>query len=235
MNAEPKMMIGTGGSPSYLQIARRGDIALGLKVLGCGPDPTGSPNRAYVACRIRSSAYKPGAAMEHAEQEENVVNLADSSLNFQSAWPELNFSKFDGYRASTIVGFFIRGNLHKEPLEVFKTALAGDQFSKLIHFITEKVGPAYLVLRPTVIVEWAENEIKPIIEQLEKKLAIKSQFDAETEDMIGVAGFQAHQLKLLFDVHKDEEEVVTSTAKIVKASKPEDADQSEDNGEGDAE
>ena len=220
-NTAPKLMDGSSSSKSYLLIGRRGDIALGMKIMGLMPSPTGT-DHTYVACKVRSSAY--GQDVEHEETEEKVVSLADKNLTFESAWPNIKFDKSGGERASTVVGFFVRGRVTKDPLKVMEQLVDGDGLKQLVDFICDAAGSDNLVLRRGAILEWLHKGMLEGYEAMKKRETAKAEFEASVEENVGIIGFQAQQMKALL---KQEEAEAEEQATIVKKT-PEEVEASEE-------
>ncbi len=203
MTETKQLLPGSATGPSYLLIGRRGDIALGVKMLGVVPDPGGNPSRAYLACRVRSANY--GGDMEHPDQEVKVVSMAEHSLTFESAWPGIKFSKVDGHRASAIVGVYTRADLRKDPAGAVKDAIEGGHIEQLVAFIADAAGAEHLVLRQGAVTAWAKGELAPVLARIIEKQAAQKKYDEATEGLIGIAGFQAEQLKALLNEQPEED------------------------------
>ena len=227
MHNKPQLMSGSFSSESYLMVAKRGDVALGLKIAGIGSDPTGNPKRSYVACRIRSAIYKKGLHEEHAEQEEKVVSLADKGLNLESAWPNIKFTKLNTARASTIMGIFVRGSIKLDPEQVLNQLVEGTVLDSIVDFIIEQAGVDHMVIRRQVIINWLRSQVQPSLVKIRAQKEAASKLDEEIEASIGVAAYEAQLMKALYQAEQEPETEVTIT-KTGAGSSPESPDDDED-------
>ena len=196
MQIQNKLMPGSQTGPSYLLIARRGDVALGIKMLGVLSDPIGQKGRSYMACRLRSAPY--GGDLEHAEQQDTVVSMADHGLTLTTAWPDIKFDKVSAQRASALLGFFVRGDPEQDPVATITAVLDGDGIASLVDLVVKRAGLEHMVLRRQAIIEWAKGEIVPVLLRTRAKAEAAAKFSAQAEQTIGIAGFQAAQLHALY-------------------------------------
>lgn len=203
-NIERRFLDGTSSSKSYLIIARRGDIALGIRPLGIGDGGgMGVPGKSYLHARLRSTKAPVGMAAQYASDgAQKVVKLGDQKLGFDEAWPELEFAKQDKERASTIVGVFLRGSLRHEPATVIARLEEEDFLLKMAMYVAERVGPENMIMRPIAIAAWLHEQLDPMLGKIKGQIAASAEFAQHVEEHVEVFGFQAALLNKLYSKHQ---------------------------------
>lgn len=197
--AEPVMMIGTNGSPDYIVIAGRGDVALGIKP---GPMYDGLkmnvPGTVFVSARLRSArvdgkAYTP-------PEESNGFSPNPPSL--REAWPNVTWEKADDKRASTTIGALIRGNASKPGPEAdaFVAKLKdGTVAGRLADYLFELIGEKHMLLSREELVHHLQTRVyDKIAAMLSKYLAVSQAVTDEMEEHIETFTMQAALLNKAF-------------------------------------
>ena len=200
---ERRFLDGSSSSKSYLVIALRGDIALGIRPLGLSDGSgMGAPGKSYLHARLRSCKAPTGMAAQYASDgEENVVKLGDQKLGFDEAWPNIDFTKRDDQRASTIVGVFLRGSVHHDAMKLVQRLEEEDFLLKMATYIAERVGPENMIMRPIAIAAWLHERLDPMVSHLKSQAAASGEFAQHVEEHLEVFGFQAALLNKLYSKH----------------------------------
>ncbi|MCL4743825.1 MAG: hypothetical protein KJZ83_00270 [Burkholderiaceae bacterium] len=203
-----KMMRGTGGAYDYLVIARRGDIALGIKPNSImNGKAFGHPGTVWFGTRLRSASAQ---GMFEEVEESKVVKLEKKPENFWDAWPNVVWELQDNMRASTTIGVLLRGSLDGTRTEA-EALLAemkdGKLSSKMADYLYEIIGPEHMILSPAEIAKWlTENVYGKVAGQIEKSLKAKMIVEKEMEANIGHFGMQAAILKKAYEEVQAESE-----------------------------
>lgn len=203
-NAGLRFLDGSSSYKSYLIIALRGDVALGIRPLGMlDGSSMGVPGKSYLHARLRSAKAPVGLAAQYtADGEENVVKLGDQKLAFDEAWPDIEFHRVDPERSSTMVGVFLRGSITLEPKVVLDRLDEEDFIGKMALYVTEKAGPENMILRPQAIAAWLHEQLDPMFKQVKAKIAATEAFSKHIDSHVEVFGFQAKLLAKLYDKHQ---------------------------------
>ncbi len=205
---EPKWMNGSGSmsKKTYMVVARRGDICLGIKLEGMVPgDKLKMPGKTYLLFRVRSARQPDLFAAEDAQQK--VVPL-NGNMGLDEAWPSFTFDVVNSSRASAAVGVFIDGSLLEDPAAFCEKFIDGDYVGKSIDYVLSRAGEDNVILPRDVIVETFTEKLDTLFSQVKDwhdqyKLAnaVGQEFQKAIEDDVGVVGQQAAQLKSIYDKH----------------------------------
>jgi hypothetical protein len=199
-NPNLKMMRGSGGAMDYAVVARKGNMAFGVKPLAAMPGAArGLPGTTYFVVRVRVAPV--GELFEEGE-DSNVVKLGQKYKLPAQAWPNIEWMKSGSDRCSTILSMFVKGALGAGP-ELEKLLLdnvAGKAIGKkLADQIVELVGSENLVIKPRHLVDFTDEQfmgaINSAIEQIKQKKQAQEQMFAALEDNFGV------EQKVLKDVY----------------------------------
>jgi hypothetical protein len=201
---------GTSSTQSYVVVARRGNVFLGIRFTGLEDGAQfGLPDKTYVRVRMRS-ARSPNLAAEldTATNAKNVVPLVQPQLTPGDAWPQLKFEKVDGERASLVVGLFIQGSVATDPAVVLARIRKGDLFEKLVAYTTAHAGAENCVTGEQVVSCWLAGQAEPTLRELKKKVVVQlamaatqKEFEAEIEGQMEVVSPHMQQLRGLFQKH----------------------------------
>jgi hypothetical protein len=212
-SADFNMMTGSTGGADYLMFARRGNVGLGLKVLGVQNGSNHNmPGKVYLHFRVRSAEV---SGMQQHESDTSVVSLSEHKLSHDDAWPGITFDKVNDTRASTVVGVFIRGELNLEHgEETVQRVRTGGYLEKVIDFLIEAAGPENMVVKPEMMRDWARERLNKGLDSFEtflkerKKLEEAQQaFLAQGGANLDTVGFHAAQMKMIYDaLHSDQGE-----------------------------
>jgi hypothetical protein len=205
---EPKWMNGSGGTSkkTYMVVARRGDICLGLKLEGLQPgEQVGVPGKTYLLFRVRSARHPE---LFEAEDAGKKVVALTGNLGLDEAWPDFAFEKVGHDRASAGVGVFIKGSLLSEPAAFCQHFVDSDFVGRCVDYVLERAGADNVVLPREVIVETFTGKLDVLFakvkdwhDQYHLAQAIEQEMQAKIEDDIGTVGQQASQLKAIYDKH----------------------------------
>jgi hypothetical protein len=209
-----KMMKGSYGHLDYLVVARKGNMAFGVKAVAAMPGAKyGVPSATYFIVRVRCAPA--GALFEDTDTGTNVVKLGQKFKAPHEAWPDIAWEKKSSDRASTILSMFVKGTLGAGPelenllMENTKELAVG---KKLTAMLVGLVGEENLVVKPRVITEYADGQvmvaINAVLEGLKKKQEAQQEMFAQLEDNFGV---ESAVLKGIYDklgkkAPKDEDE-----------------------------
>jgi len=199
-NSNLKMMRGSGGAMDYAVVARKGNMAFGVKPLAAMPGAArGLPGTTYFVVRVRAA---PAGDLFDEGEEGNVVKLGQKFKLPREAWPNIEWMKTDKDRASTILSMFVKGTLGAGPeleqllLDNIKDKAVG---KKLTDQLVELVGADNLVAKPRHLVDFTDEQfmgaINGAIEQITHKKQAQEQMFAALEDNFGV------EQKVLKDVY----------------------------------
>ena len=194
-----KMMRGSEGNEDYLYIARRGNIAFGVKPLAAMPGAKyGVPAATYFIVRVRAA---PIGKLEE-EAEGNVVQLQQKYKLPHEAWPEIEWQKNGQDRASTILSMFVKGTLGSGPeLEQLLIDNTKDKAvgKKLSNMLVGLIGEENMVVKPRHITDYTDEQfmgaINNALEHLKKKKQVQEHMFAALSDNFGV------ESKVLKDVY----------------------------------
>lgn len=191
-NAELRFLDGSSSTESYLIIALRGDVALGIRPLGMDDGSTmGGPGNSYLHARLRSAKAPIGMAAQYAaDSDHNVVKLFDQKLSLQEAWPNIWFDKVGEDRCSTIFGAHLPGSITTEPELVLQQIEEEDFLGKMARFVVETAGVENMILRPTAIAAWLQEEFDPMFKEIKLDFEFSEACARHFKKNIGVFGFQ---------------------------------------------
>ena len=205
---KPKWMNGSSGmsKQTYMVVARRGDICLGLKLEGLQPgEQVGVPGKTYLLFRVRSARHPE---LFEAEDAGKKVVALTGNLGLDEAWPDFTFEKVGPDRASAGVGVFIRGSLLTDPTAFCQHFVDGDFVGRCVDYLLERAGADNVVLPREVIVETFTGKLDVLFAKVkdwfdEAKLAhaVEQEMQAKIDEDIGTVGQQASQLKAIYDKH----------------------------------
>ena len=163
---EPKWMNGSGSmsKKTYMVVARRGDICLGIKLEGMVPgDKLKMPGKTYLLFRVRSARQPDLFAEEDAQQK--VVPL-NGNMGLDEAWPNFTFDVVNSSRASAAVGVFIDGSLLEDPAAFCEKFIDGDYVGKSIDYVLSRAGEDNVILPRDVIVETFTEKLDTLFSQV---------------------------------------------------------------------
>lgn len=210
-----KFMDGTSSVHSYAVLARRGSIALGLKLQGVVPgEMMGMPGKSFLAFRLRSA--HAGSLFDAEDAEQNVTAIANHKLELHEAWPSFEFEKINPERASMAAGVFVRGSLKDDPLKVFDRILEQDLIEKTVSWVCEQAGPDYVWGVPRRVMVHFRGEIEKLRGQVFEQVEIKKAFELEVEGAIEQPMAHAALLKKIYEAKQQ--------SKLDEASKIGDAE-----------
>ena len=201
---------GTSSQRSYAVVARRGHIFLGVRFLGLvDGDQLGVPGKTYLHARVRS--VRDQALADKLDLEvgpDNVINLFQSQLALDDAWPGFTFEKIDGERASLILGMFINGSLIDDADVVIKRIEEASLFRKLVDYVIDRAGPQYGIARGKLVAMWMADQAKPSLAGLTEAaehqkivLAAQKEFAGLVEGQVEVVGPHLQQLNTIYLKH----------------------------------
>lgn len=187
----------------YLVIARRGDIALGVKPNVIMPGGMfGHPGTVWFGARLRSSSAKPIFGGEG--ENSNVVSLDKVKVtDFAEAWPNVDWEKKDHERASTTIGSLVPGSLDgsiEEAQKVLDYMKDGKLAKQLADYLYNLVGEQYMILTRDQIAQWLTDTVYgKVAMRLEKSIKKRMAFEEEMGKNIGTFGMQAQILKKAYE------------------------------------
>jgi hypothetical protein len=196
---ELPMIDGTQSSKSYAVFARKGKVVLSIKPNAIMDGTSwGAPGTTYIGMRLRS-APKP-ASVELKGDDNNVASFSDhQELGFSEAWPEVTFEKDDpGWRASTQIGVFLRGNAKEDP-QLLLDQLENKKFAtKAADYLIQLAGgEKNLVVSRRELINWFQEHYTPLFGNVAKAFEMQKKVSEEIEKTVGVFGMQAALMKKL--------------------------------------
>lgn len=192
MKNEPMMMIGSEGHADYYVFARKGSIALGVKVVGIIKGQF--PGTTYISARVRSAVH-PEFASE--KSDNNVVSLA--KLTPESAWPDVVWQKSNASRASTIIGAHLQGKPSDNPNFLLEEIEKGEFIENMVQYMAQLAGAENLIASQDEIKEWLLGQFKPVADKIRQKVELVKEVESDLSKSIGVFGTQAAILKKAHD------------------------------------
>ena len=204
-------MDGTSSQSSYVAVARRGNIFLGIKLSGLTDgEQLGMPGKSYLHARVRSARDQALAAKLDLEAGvDNVVPLFGQQLALDEAWPNFTFEKIDEKRASVVIGMFIEGSLADDIDAVITRIEEADLCRKLIDYVIDQAGTEYRIPRAKVAANWLFDQAKPTLDGLKKiaehnktVLETQKEFGGLVEGQIEVVGSHLQQLNEIYHKHQ---------------------------------
>jgi hypothetical protein len=202
------LMDGAESRHSYLVIARRGSILLGIKFSDLiDGERLGVPGTTYVHARLRS-ARDPALAAQLDAGMSNVLSLSDQQLGLDAAWPALPFEKVDHGRASLAIGAFIRGSLIADTAAVIMQIGKADIFRQLIDYLIEHAGPGLCLVNAEAASNWLLRQARPTLVKLGRTAALQevvkatqNEFKAVVADELETVGPHLGQLAAIHAKH----------------------------------
>jgi hypothetical protein len=204
------LMNGTSSSQSYLVIARRGNIFLGIKFSGLTDGSAfGAPGTTYLHARLRSARDQLLAAqLDLSTGAKNVIDLANEQLALDEAWPSLPFDKVNDERASLVIGAFLRGSLMDDGAAVLARVEEGDLVPKLLDYAMSHSAPGICLVDVTTASSWLDRKTKSALTGIKKKLLYRclmkeaqSKIASAVDAQIEVVGPQTQLLSAIFQDH----------------------------------
>jgi hypothetical protein len=175
-----KLMDGSSTGPTYLPIARKGNVLLGAKPWGVADGAKyGVPNTTYFAARLRSAPENGLFAEEDAAKK--VVKLSANPANLWDAWPGVIWETQGKKRASTTVGVLLRGKFDGNDLA-------------LQQLLVDEIAGGKLAGK---FAEYA-----PVLEGIQKSVKAVDMLSSEMTQNIGVFGMQAAVLNKVYKATK---------------------------------
>jgi len=208
-----KFMSGTESTSKFLVLARRGNIGLGIRVLGITDGAKlAKPGTSYIHARLRSA--KLPSDVQDFYDSGNVVNIGSYSLEPDEAWPGVTFDKTTLSYSSTVVGVFAPGNLTPEQgLQTLDNIENGNYIDQLVSFVLATAPSEFHVVRKKDVEAFAWDSLaagfaayRHAVKKQEINQAAATEFAKQVEAAGGSAGFHAAQMKAVFTslhgVHK---------------------------------
>jgi hypothetical protein len=200
-----KLMDGSSTGPTYLPIARKGNVLLGAKPWGVADGAKyGVPNTTYFAARLRSAPENGLFAEEDAAKK--VVKLSANPANLWDAWPGVIWETQGKKRASTTVGVLLRGKFDGNDLalqQLLVDEIAGGKLAgKFAAYLAQLAGADFLLMREAKIAKWLDAEYAPVLEGIQKSVKAVDMLSSEMTQNIGVFGMQAAVLNKVYKATK---------------------------------
>lgn len=197
----PKMMMGTEGKFDYLVIARRGDIALGVKPNFIKSGRIfGQDGTVWFGARLRSASAE---GLFEDDPDPKVVKLEKKPESFGAAWPNVVWEKEDNKRASTTIGVLLRGRLDgtvEEANLILKQMKNGEIAKQMADYLYNLVGEQYMILTRDQIAQWLTDTVySKVAMRFEKSIKKRMAFEEEMGKNIGTFGMQAQILKKAYE------------------------------------
>jgi hypothetical protein len=198
---------GTSSQRSYVAVARRGNIFLGIRFLGLADgEQLGVPGKSYLHTRVRSARDQALADKLDLESSvDNVINLFQPQLALDEAWPSFTFEKINAVRASLILGMFIDGSLIDDTDAVIARFEDANLFRKLVGYVIDQAGLEHSIARAKLVAGWMFDQAKPSLAGLKQaaehqKIVLEAQkeFAGLVEGQVEVAGPHLHQLNAIY-------------------------------------
>lgn len=130
---EPRLMVGSEGNLDYLQIAQRGKMGLGIKLMGLKDRYIAGDSVATLFVRLRCAAVEPPESSEPA-----VINLADVSLETWTAFPSFIWENRSSKRSSLVASMPCEGS-KKETTALIAYIESGSMAEALVTFLTNNI------------------------------------------------------------------------------------------------
>lgn len=205
---KPLMMIGTNGFHDYYAIARKGNIAVGIKPNDISPgDRFGHPGTTWFGARLR--AAPAGTLFADDKGVDNVVQFQKKFDLPADAFDNVEWEKSNPERASTTIGSLIRGTLMgslDDAHLVLDEMKDGKLANKLATYLTELLGAENMLMPiPELADMLTEQVYGKIADKLEKMIAARKIVETEMAENIGTFGMQAQVLKKAYAALEDPE------------------------------
>ena len=202
-----KLMEGSSTGPTYLPIARKGNVLLGVKPWGlCDGIRYGCPQHTYFVAHLRSAPENGLFADE--DHSKKVVKLQPNPANLWDAWPDIQWQAKDKSRASTNIGIMLRGAFNGDDDDLQATLLNqikdGQLSKKMAAYLVKLAGPENLILSERKIRDWLESEYAPLIVKITSSIAKVKALKELMTASIGEFGMEAEILKKAFNKTKGE-------------------------------
>jgi hypothetical protein len=201
---------GTTSTGSYVVVARRGDVFLGIAFADLIDGAHfGLPDTTCVQARIRSArSPRLAAELDAASEPDNVIALIQTQTTLAEAWPSVSFEKTSGERASLLVGLFIQGSLAGDASAVLERVSKRDLFEKLAAYMVAQAGPENCIADEHMVSRWLRKQAAPMLRELKKKIvadqamaATQKEVEAEIENQMEMVTPHMQRLKALFQQH----------------------------------
>lgn len=170
MLSTPLFIDGTSSSKTYIVMARKGDLVLGLRPLGLvDGSMVGMDGRVILQVRLRSAAITPEIEEILGAPEDGGVVQFSKVTGKADAWPAIQFGKIDTTRASMILLTPIRGSLKKGEAGATLAKIAKGSFiEQLIQKVADLAGPDFAVSRVGPVSTYIRETLKLTYEDGEK-------------------------------------------------------------------
>lgn len=198
MSDAPLMMQGTYGKHDYFVIARKGNMAVGVKPNSISPGkPKGHPGCVWFGARLRVAPV--GTLFADEKGVDNVVQFQQKYDKPAEAFPDVVWEASNSERASTTVGALLRGTLDAtlEEAEPLLTGMVdGSLALKLTNYLAELIGPEYLIMDADALAQVLTQHVyEPVSVKVRKGLQTNQLVIDEMEKTIGNFGVTASILK----------------------------------------
>lgn len=190
-NPIAKFIDGTASQQSYIVVARKGNVVLGLKPLGLQDGQmTGVPGKTYMFARVRSASA--GDLFDELDAE---TGHKPQNYDFSEAWPTIKFNKKNSERASAIYGAYLDGSLASEPHKVLEQLENGGLIEKMADAVIQMAGEENIVVRYGTLIGWLHEQLDPLIEKYKHQLKVTGEFQQHIDETKGEFGFHQETLK----------------------------------------
>lgn len=208
---EPLMMLGTNGYHDYFVIARKGNMALGIKPNNIAPGAKfGHAGTVWFGARLRSAPAD--GLFSDDNGVDNVVQFQKKFEKPADAWDGVVWEKDNEERASTTVGALLRGTLEgniEEAKLILNEMRDGKLATKLATYLAELAGTENLIMPiDELSAMLTEHVYGKIAVKLEKAIEARAIVETEMEKTIGTFGMQASILKKAYAKLQEEAEDV---------------------------
>jgi hypothetical protein len=196
-----KLMEGSSTGPTYLPIARKGNVLLGVKPWGLADGGRyGCPQTTYFVAHLRSAPENGLFADE--DHGQKVVKLQPNPPNLWDAWPGIDWQSKSKARASTNIGILLRGQFNGDDDDLQATLLNqikdGQLSKKMAAYLVKLAGPDNLILSERKITDWLEAEYAPLIVKITGSIEKVKELKALMTASIGEFGMEGEILKKVY-------------------------------------
>jgi hypothetical protein len=201
MGSSLKFIPGTSYGSKYLVFARNGNVALGIKIetIASG-DMVGVPGTTYFMARVRAAHAKDLFAEEDAEK--TVVGFHKNFDKPGEAWPNIEWEKSSGERASVAIGVLEQGSFNgtAEQREQLLAGIQGHQLAtKIAEYAIGLAGEDNLVIEKGDFVEFIDNFYGPVVEKILTSIQKKAEAQQAIASTVGSVAMHTAILKKVYE------------------------------------
>ncbi len=216
----PLMMRGTGKHLDYIVVARRGEIALGVKPYPIFTGPTKKNGLVEQATAIITFRLRSMRAPQLFEGDTNVVKLADKSLTTTSAWPAVELWEkkerhenvgdklVEDFYSSTSIGAPLLGDLNTDQETILKQLEGTEVWENLGVFLKAVAGEDNMVISEGELIEWLKAFYQPVVDGIRKNQEMNAELTQKLTSDIGVFRVWSKAYKDVHDKHNPQSEEV---------------------------